>query len=178
MLLHLHSNMLLYALDVDIDALIENVALIKSQNEHIAKLDAKVAEHELENRKFKFARSMLYNGRHPDIKDGVGFQTRGKENTEANANVKKFPNFVKGKAPIVHGNDAYIIYPKSCHAKKGRAKNVNAHHTQTHASLSKASHSRHFDSHDKFAQMPKKKSKIASTGLHMSFHTFDASCLN
>jgi hypothetical protein len=34
--------------DVDIDALIENFALIQIQNEHIAKLDAKFAEHELE----------------------------------------------------------------------------------------------------------------------------------
>jgi hypothetical protein len=49
--------------DVDVDALIENVALTKIQNEHIAKLDAKIADHELENKKFKFSRSMLYNGR-------------------------------------------------------------------------------------------------------------------
>jgi hypothetical protein len=48
--------------------------MIKKQNDHIAKLDAKITEHELENEKFKFARSMLYNGRHPGIKDGIGFQ--------------------------------------------------------------------------------------------------------
>ena len=35
---------------------------IKQQNDHIAKLDAKIAEHELENENFKFARSMLYSG--------------------------------------------------------------------------------------------------------------------
>jgi hypothetical protein len=48
--------------------------MIKQQNDHIAKLDAKIAEHELENEKFKFARSMLYSGRRPGIKDGIGFQ--------------------------------------------------------------------------------------------------------
>jgi hypothetical protein len=48
--------------------------MIKQQNDHIAKLDAKIAEHDLENEKFKFARSMLYNGRRPCIKDGIGFQ--------------------------------------------------------------------------------------------------------
>jgi hypothetical protein len=42
--------------------------MIKQQNDHIAKLTAKINEHELENEKFKFARSMLYNGRHPGIK--------------------------------------------------------------------------------------------------------------
>jgi hypothetical protein len=96
--------------------LIDNVALIKSQNEHIAKLDAKIAEHELENEKFKFARSMNSNGRHPSIKDDVGFQPRGKENTQINAQGKKIPQFVKGKASIVHDDDAYIIYPKNHHA--------------------------------------------------------------
>jgi hypothetical protein len=31
------------------------MALIKQQNDHIAKLDAKIVEHNLENEKFKFA---------------------------------------------------------------------------------------------------------------------------
>jgi hypothetical protein len=40
----------------------------------LLKLTAKIAEHELESENFKFARSMLYNGRCPGIKDGIGFQ--------------------------------------------------------------------------------------------------------
>jgi hypothetical protein len=48
--------------------------MIKEQNDNIAKLNAKIAEHELENEKIKFARSMLYNGRRAGIKDGIGFQ--------------------------------------------------------------------------------------------------------
>src|SRR5688572_3367888 len=60
--------------DVDVNAIHDHMALIKQQNDHIAKLDAKIAEHNLENEKFKFARSMLYNGRRPGIKDGIGFQ--------------------------------------------------------------------------------------------------------
>jgi hypothetical protein len=48
--------------------------MIKQQNDHIAKLDAKINEHDLENEKIKFARSMLYSGRRPGIKDGIGFQ--------------------------------------------------------------------------------------------------------
>jgi hypothetical protein len=42
--------------------------MIREQNDHIAKLNAKIAEHELENEKFKFARSMLYNGRRPALR--------------------------------------------------------------------------------------------------------------
>jgi hypothetical protein len=35
--------------DIDIDAIHDHMVLIKQQNDHIAKLDAKIAEHELEN---------------------------------------------------------------------------------------------------------------------------------
>jgi hypothetical protein len=74
------------------------MVLIKQQNDHIAKLDAKIAEHELENENFKFARSMLYNGRRPGIKDGIGFQ-KG-DNVKLSAPPKRLSNFVKGKAPM------------------------------------------------------------------------------
>jgi DNA repair exonuclease SbcCD ATPase subunit len=60
--------------DVNVDAINDHLALIKQQNDHIAKLTAKINEHEIENEKFKFARSMLYNRRRPGIKDGIGFQ--------------------------------------------------------------------------------------------------------
>jgi hypothetical protein len=61
---------------INVDAIHDHIAMIKQQIDHIAKLDAKIAEHELENENFKFARSMLYNGRHPDIKDDIGFYRR------------------------------------------------------------------------------------------------------
>jgi uncharacterized protein YdcH (DUF465 family) len=60
--------------DIAVDAIHDNLALIKQQNDHIAQLTAKINEHEIENEKFKFARSMLYSGRCPGIKDGIGFQ--------------------------------------------------------------------------------------------------------
>jgi hypothetical protein len=72
--------------DVNIDAIHDHMAMIKQQNDHIAKLDAKIAEHELDNENFKFARSMLYSGRRPGIKDGIGFQQGG--NVKLNASPK------------------------------------------------------------------------------------------
>jgi hypothetical protein len=60
--------------DVNVDAIHDHLAMIKQQNDHIAKLDVKISEHELENEKFKFACSMLYSGRRPGIKEGIGFQ--------------------------------------------------------------------------------------------------------
>jgi DNA repair exonuclease SbcCD ATPase subunit len=60
--------------DVNVDAIHDHLALIKQQSDHIAQLTAKINEHEIENEKFKFARSMLYNGRRPRIKDGISLQ--------------------------------------------------------------------------------------------------------
>jgi hypothetical protein len=37
--------------DVNVDAMNDHLAMIKEQNDHIAKLNAKIAKHELENEK-------------------------------------------------------------------------------------------------------------------------------
>jgi ubiquinone biosynthesis protein UbiJ len=60
--------------DVNVETIHDHLALIKQQNDHITQLTAKINEHEIENEKFKFARSMFYSGRRPGIKDGIGFQ--------------------------------------------------------------------------------------------------------
>jgi predicted RNase H-like nuclease (RuvC/YqgF family) len=60
--------------DVNVEAIHDHLALIKQQNSHIAQLTTKINEHEIKNENFKFARSMLYSGRHPVIKDDIGFQ--------------------------------------------------------------------------------------------------------
>jgi hypothetical protein len=96
--------------DVNVEAIDDHLTMIKQQNDHIAKLTAKIVEHELENEKFKFARSMLYNGRCPGIKDDIGFQQGSQSNVKLNA-PKKSSNFVKGKAPMVQDRRAifYIL---------------------------------------------------------------------
>jgi hypothetical protein len=99
--------------DVNIEAIDDHLAMIKEKNDHIAKLTAKIAEHELKNEKFKFARSMLYNRRHPGIKDGIGFQQGSQSNIKLNAPKNKLSNFVKGKAPMVQDKECYILYPEN-----------------------------------------------------------------
>jgi chromosome segregation ATPase len=42
-------------IDVNIDAMYNHLGMTKEENDHIAKLNAKIAEHELENENFKFA---------------------------------------------------------------------------------------------------------------------------
>jgi hypothetical protein len=99
--------------DINVDAMNDHLPIIKEQNDHIAKLNANIAEHELENKKIKFARSMLYNGRCPGIKDGIGFQPGSQSNIKLNAHRNKLSNFVKGKPPMVQDREGYILYPKT-----------------------------------------------------------------
>jgi hypothetical protein len=45
--------------DINVEAIDDHLAMIKQQNDHIATLKSKIAEHELENEKFKFAKHAL-----------------------------------------------------------------------------------------------------------------------
>jgi hypothetical protein len=160
--------------DVNIDAMVDHLAMIKEQNVHIAKLNAKIIEHELENEKIKFARSMLYNGRRPGIKDGIGFQQGSQSNIKLNAPKNKLSNFVKGKAPMVDDRECYILYLGNYPEHKIRKIHARKSHTISHHVYmysNEASSSRH-STHIK---MPIKKIVNASNEHSLSFKTFDAS---
>jgi hypothetical protein len=101
-----HVNFCTRCRDINVDTIHDHLDLIKQQNDHIAQLSAKINEHDLENEKFKFARSMLYSGRRPGIKDGIGFQQG--DNVKLNV-PKRLSNFVKGKDPMVQDNEGYIL---------------------------------------------------------------------
>jgi hypothetical protein len=157
--------------DINVEAIDDHLSMIKKQNDHIAKLDAKIAEHELENENFKFAHSMLYNGRHPSIKDNIGFQQGS--NVKLNA-PKRLSNFVKGKAPMVQDNEGYILYPANYPEHKIRKIHVRKPHTVSHHTFmykNEASSSRHTT----HLKLPRKKISSTSNEHNVSFKTFDAS---
>jgi hypothetical protein len=157
--------------DVNVDAIHDHLALIKQQNDHIAQLTSKINEHEIENEKFKFARSMLYNGRRPGIKDGIGFQQGS--NVKLNA-PKRLSNFVKGKAPIAQDNEGYILYPVGYPKHKIRRIHARKPHNASHHAFmykNEASSSRQ----STHVKLPKKKSPTASNDHNISFKTIDAS---
>jgi 3D (Asp-Asp-Asp) domain-containing protein len=156
--------------DINVDAIHDHLALIKQQNDHIAQLTSKINEHEIENEKFKFARSMLYSGRCPSIKDGIGFQQGS--NVKLNA-LKRLSNFVKGKSHMAQDNEGYILYPAGYSEHKIRRIHAKKTHFVTHHAFmyknedSSSRHSTH-------VKMPKKKSHVASNDHNISFETFDA----
>jgi hypothetical protein len=158
--------------DINVDAIHDHLALIKKQNDHIAQLSAKINEHDLENENFKFARSILYSGRHPGIKDGIGFQQG--DNVKLNAPPKRLSNFVKGKAPMLQANKGYILYPVGYPEHKIRRIHSRKSHSGSHHAFmykSEASSSRQ----STHAKLPKKKTPIASNEPNISFKTFDTS---
>jgi hypothetical protein len=167
-----HTSICTRCRDVDIDAIHDHMVLIKQQNDHIAKLDAKIAEHEIENEKFKFVHSMLYSGRRLGIKDGIGFQQGG--NIKLNAPPKKLSNFVKGKAPMPQDNKGYILYPVGYpESKIRRIDSRKSHSGPNHAFMYKGETSS--SRQPTHAKLPKKKIPSASNDHDISFKTFDAS---
>jgi hypothetical protein len=158
--------------DINVVAIHDHLALIKKQNDHIAQLNAKINEHDLENEKFKCARSMLYSGRRPGIKDGLGFQ-KG-DNVKLNAPAKRLSNFVKGKAPMPQDNEGYILYPAGYpESKIRRIHSKKSHSSPNHAFMYKGETSSSRQSTR--AKLPKNKTLIASNDSNIAFKTFDAS---
>jgi hypothetical protein len=160
--------------DINVNAMNDHPAMIKEQNDHIAELNAKITEHELENYNFKFARSMLYNGRRPDIKDVIGFQPGNQNNIKLNSHRNKISNFIKGKAPMVQDREGYILYLENYREHKIRRIHAKKSHRVAHHAYiyrNEASSSRHTT----HVKMPKKKNVDASNEYSISFKIFDAS---
>jgi hypothetical protein len=114
---------------------------------------------------------MLYSGRRPGIKDGIGFQ-KG-DNVKLNA-PKKLSNFVKGKAPMAHDNEGYILYPAGYHEDKIRRIHAKKTHSVSHHAFIYKNEASSFR-RSRHVKMPKNKSPIASNDHNISFKTFDAS---
>jgi hypothetical protein len=89
----------------------------------------KLSSMNLKNEKFNFAKSMLCYVRHPDVKDGIGFQQGS--NVKLNAS-KKLSNFVKGKSPIVQDSEGYILYPANYPEHKIRKIHARKPHNISH----------------------------------------------
>jgi hypothetical protein len=54
-----HTSICTRCRDINVDAIHDHLALIKKQNDHIAQLNGKINEHDLEDENFKFARGIV-----------------------------------------------------------------------------------------------------------------------
>ena len=84
--------------DFNIDACSEHLVCISKLNDEVASLNAQLKTSKSDFDKLKFARDAYTVGRHPSIKDGLGFKREAKNLTSHKAPI---PIKEKGKAPIV-----------------------------------------------------------------------------
>jgi hypothetical protein len=174
--------------DVDIDACNTHASTILKLNNDATNLNAQLKTCKSENDKIKFARDAYTIGRHPSIKDELGFQ-KGTKNLTS----QKTYNLIKekGKAPIASSSH-------SSHNKKNHAylyahvKNASSVVHHDHVVLSTC-HGTAFDSHAMVASssssyahgsnIPRLHAhhvashapRNASNGPTMLYHTYDAS---
>jgi hypothetical protein len=94
--------------DFDVDACDEHLASITKLNNEVASLNAQLKTCKVDFDKLKFARDAYTVGRHPSIKDGLGFQKKTKNLTSQRTPIL---NKEKGKAPMASSpqrNHAFI----------------------------------------------------------------------
>jgi hypothetical protein len=114
-----HVSICIRCKDVDIDACHAHVAIIARLNKEIAKLNAQVKTCNEELEKVKFAWGAYLSGRHPMIKDGLGFQKGAQDKSNRSHEGPKFVK-EKGKALVIqnahfcdfvaHDDHAHIIH--------------------------------------------------------------------
>jgi hypothetical protein len=98
--------------DFDIDACDEHLASITKLNDEVTSLNAQLKTCKIDFDKLKFARDAYTIGRHPSIKDGLGFRRETKNLTSQKAPILTKE---KGKAPMASSpqrNHALLIIGK------------------------------------------------------------------
>jgi hypothetical protein len=94
--------------DFDVDACDKHLASIIKLNDEVSSLNAQLKTCKIDFDKLKFARDAYTVGRHPSIKDGLGFRKETKNLTSQKAPVL---NKEKGNAPMASSpqrNHAFI----------------------------------------------------------------------
>jgi hypothetical protein len=98
--------------DFNIDACNEHLVSISKLNDELASLNAQLKTSKIEFDKLKFARDAYTIGRHPSIKDGLGFKREAKNLTSHKAPISAKE---KGKAPMASSakkNHAFIYHDR------------------------------------------------------------------
>jgi hypothetical protein len=112
--------------DHDIEACVNHAYTISKLNNDIAKLYAQHKTFKDECEKIKFARDAYTIGRHPSIKDGLGFHGGAKDTMCHNA-----PNFIKEKKNVSMASSSHSSHDRKNHAfVYAHVKNAsrNVHH--------------------------------------------------
>jgi hypothetical protein len=125
--------------DFDVDNCDEHLASITELNNEMASLNAQLKTCNVDFDKLKFARDAYIVGRHPSIKDGLGFRKETKNLTSQRTPVL---NKEKGKAPLASSpqrNHAFIYDRKIASRSHYNKSYVHAAYNDSHAMFASSS---------------------------------------
>jgi hypothetical protein len=152
--------------DFDVDACDEHLISITKLNDEVASLNAQLKTCKIDFDKLKFARDAYTVGRHPSIKDGLGFRKETKNLTSQKAPVL---NKEKGNAPMASSpqrNHAFI------YDRKIAKSYVHTAYNNSHAMFASSSTFVHGRSR------PRKVCSKPTTVFHAYNTSFVLSCKN
>jgi hypothetical protein len=159
--------------DFSVDACDEHLVSISKLNDEVASLNAQLKTCKSDFDKLKFARDAYTVGRHPSIKDGVGFRKEAKNLTSQRAPI---PAKEKGKAPMANSaqqNHAFIYSDRKFVRNTHRSYAYDSHAMIASCSNFNGRPGRNFVSH-----APRKVCNKPATVFHACNTDFVLSCKN
>jgi hypothetical protein len=96
--------------DHDFDVYMDHASIIAKLNDEIAHLSGQLKTCKNKTEKDRFARNAFTIGRHPSLKDGLGFHRGAK-----NLNSPKAPNFTKEKRKAPMSSSSHSFHDKKNH---------------------------------------------------------------
>jgi hypothetical protein len=156
--------------DFDVNACDEHLASITKLNNEVASLNAQLKTCKVDFDKVKFARDAYIVGRHPSIKDGLGFQKKTKNLTSQRTPIL---NKEKGKTPMASSpqrNHAFI-YDRKIASHSHRSYDHVAYY-DSNAMFASSS------THDYGRNRPRRMCNKPSTIYHTCNTSFVLTCKN
>jgi hypothetical protein len=168
--------------DFDVDACNEHLIAITKLNDEVASLNAQLKTCKSDFDKLKFPRDAYTIGRHPSIKDGLGFQKETKNSTSQKAPIL---NKEKGKAPMASSpqrNHAFIYDRKIASRSIYNKSYVHTTYNDPHAMFASSStfvHGRNRPRKNHVVHhVPRKMFNEPTTVFHVCNTSFVLSCKN
>jgi hypothetical protein len=168
--------------DFDVNACDEHLISIAKLNDEVASLNAQLKTCKSDFDKLKFARDAYTVGRHPSIKDGLGFRKETKNLTSQKAPVL---NKEKGKAPMASSsqrNHAFIYDRKIASHSQYNQSYVHTAYNDSHAMFASSSTFVHGRSRPRrnnvVSHVPRKMCNKPTTVFHACNTSFVLSCKN
>jgi hypothetical protein len=165
--------------DLDVNSCDEHLISIAKLNDEVASLNAQLKTCKNDFDKLKFARDVYTIGRHPSIKDGLGFRKETKNLTSQKAPIL---NKEKGKAPMASSpqrNHAFIYDRKIASHNKSYVHTTCTDSNAMFASSSTFMHGRRRPRRNQIvSHVPRKMCNEPTTVFHACNTSFVLSCKN